>query len=671
MVNNKHLKSSLCQKDLNDYKNTIKDALKLLDKDNLGLIIHGGSFPASNDTDTGFGSPYSSDALEFMQFINDLGFNCIQLGPSGKTKMVEPSPYTSTIFSDNPLFIDLYELTTNEWANILDVEMFHDIVKSNKKRNQSKINYEYAYEKYDMALRKAWNNFKNPESLSSDQKTQINLKKEQFENFKDKAKSWLDNDSLYEVLTKVYDNDYWPVWEGPQSNLDKNLISMLNSDIPSEKEKALARKTELEALEEYEFFKFCQFILYDQKNRISKKSPVSTIADIQVTYSDRDVWAYQNLFLDDYKLGVPPDMFSQCGQTWGFPVINPDLLFEKDPEGNIIKENGLPKLGPAGRLIKIRFDKELSENPGGVRIDHIIGLIDPWIYPEKAKSAKASAGGKRIFSSPEAEEPFKSWAKVPVEAIDEEMNPEKEHKVILEEIDKEAIGRYASIIDIIIQSAKDNNVAFSNIICEDLGSLTNPTIAVLEDRKLSGMRVTQFVDPEDEDHIYRVKNTDPQHWVTPGTHDNDTLISWINSISKEYEKHLDYLKEDLKLNIDNIKDFESARTLLLKAKLAELFASPARNVQVMFMDVFGMQERYNNPGASTEENKNNWVLRLPNNYKEYYFEQLSKDLGLNLAEALLIAIRSKDDEFVNTHEELIKKLEHFADRFKSCLMQTG
>ena len=84
-----------------------------------------------------------------------------------------------------------------------------------------------------------------------------------------------------------------------------------------------------------------------------------------------------------------------------------------------------------------------------------------------------------------------------------------------------------------------------------------------------------------------------------------------------------------------------------------------------------MQERYNNPGASTEENKNNWVLRLPNNYKEYYFEQLSKDLGLNLAEALLIAIRSKDDEFVNTHEELIKKLEHFADRFKSCLMQTG
>jgi hypothetical protein len=41
-----------------------------------------------------------------------------------------------------------------------------------------------------------------------------------------------------------------------------------------------------------------------------------------------------------------------------------------------------------------------NENPGGVRIDHIIGLVDPWVYKNGSKP-KPEEGAGRLFSSPE------------------------------------------------------------------------------------------------------------------------------------------------------------------------------------------------------------------------------------------------------------------------------
>ena len=54
------------------------------------------------------------------------------------------------------------------------------------------------------------------------------------------------------------------------------------------------------------------------------------IADRQVAFSDRDCWAYQSLFLEGWCLGCPPDYFSKDGQAWGFPVINPEKLYNED-----------------------------------------------------------------------------------------------------------------------------------------------------------------------------------------------------------------------------------------------------------------------------------------------------------------------------------------------------
>ena len=101
----------------------IKDALKALGKENLALIIHGSSFPAIDGEDTGFGSFNSEAGHNLIDYASNI-FNALQLGPAGKTKSSDSSPYCGTIFSGNPLFIDLKKLTTKEWGEILSEESF-------------------------------------------------------------------------------------------------------------------------------------------------------------------------------------------------------------------------------------------------------------------------------------------------------------------------------------------------------------------------------------------------------------------------------------------------------------------------------------------------------------------------------------------------------------------
>ena len=83
-----------------DYKLAVRKALRLLGKKNLSLIIHGASFPSIDEQDTGFGSFTSQGARNLVDFTKDI-FSSIQLGPAGKTKSVDSSPYTGTVFSDN------------------------------------------------------------------------------------------------------------------------------------------------------------------------------------------------------------------------------------------------------------------------------------------------------------------------------------------------------------------------------------------------------------------------------------------------------------------------------------------------------------------------------------------------------------------------------------------
>jgi 4-alpha-glucanotransferase len=84
-----------------------------------------------------------------------------------------------------------------------------------------------------------------------------------------------------------------------------------------------------------------------------------------------DVWANQNLFARGASLGAPPDTYAPQGQNWNLPPLNPHKL----------QEDGYRLW--AGLL------RNACEHAGGLRIDHMMGLLRQFWIPE---GAPASAG---------------------------------------------------------------------------------------------------------------------------------------------------------------------------------------------------------------------------------------------------------------------------------------
>lgn len=605
----------------------LKDALKVLGKKQLSLIIHGSSFPDVESEDTAYGTYNSNGAKNLMDFISGV-FTSIQLGPNGKLKSCDSSPYTSTIFSGNPLFIDLKQLTTKEWDNILSEDTFNAIVNENPNKNVNKTSFSYAYKRHDDALNEAYENFLKSEELKK--------RRKQFEIYKHENSSWLDKDALYQALSVEHGNDYWPLWK---SETDKNLCNPKSIEQKMEYAKRI-QEIEEKYQREIDFYKFCQFVLSYQSEETKKyadKKKLKMIADRQVAFSDRDIWAYQQYFLEGWMLGCPPDYFSADGQAWGFPVMNPEVMFNEDGS-----------LGDGGKLMKELFKKMFRENQGGVRIDHIVGLIDPWVYKAGCKP-KIEEGAGRLYSSPEHEF-LKKFAVITEDNLNLEVEADKEQRV--QNLTKAQIKAYGRLIEkIVIAAAKEEGLNKNSIVCEDLGTLTTPVAAVLKEYGLLGMRLTQFVVPEKEDHPYRCKNITEKCWAMVGTHDNKPISMWADSLVNTHEAylHAKSLVEDLFPNCDNKDDIIVKLTqdaeFLAKIKLVEIFASKAENVQIFFTDYFNVKDVYNVPGTSGDVN---WSLRLPNNFKAL--------TPIDLPEILKMAIEARGAEFADKHHKLITQL---------------
>lgn len=616
----------VCTVDKNRVK-TIKKALTALGKKNFVFIMHNGSFPAAAGENTGFGTINSDGGKEFINYAAGL-FDAIQMGPAGKTKKSDSSPYTGTIFSNNPLFIDLKQLTTSKWHKILSEATFNEIVENNPNKGKNRTSYSYITIKQSQAMMEAYKNF-----IKLNDK-QLN---KEFNKYKLENDSWLDKDSLYEAFSLENGSDYWPIWKNKQ---DKNIFNPKSNEEKIEFAKRIDEISKKYA-QEIDEYKFEQFILYKQNletRKLAESKNIKMIADRQVAFSDRDCWAYQSLFLEGWCLGCPPDYFSKDGQAWGFPVVNPEKLFNSDGS-----------LGDAGILMKNLYKKMFHENPGGVRIDHIVGLIDPWVY-KKGKKPMPEQGAGRLYSSPEHEE-LKKYAIAKLEDLDTTLTSDKEKRV--KTLTEEQIKLYGRFIEkIVIAAAKEEGLTKDSIVCEDLGTLTNPVAAVMKDYDLLGMKLTQFTVPTEEDDPYRCKNITPRSWAMIGTHDNQPITVWANSLIHTHEGYLhvknlvddlfseEQDKDSIIVKMTNDADF------LKETKLVELFACKAENIQIFFTDFFNMSETYNVPGTSGDKN---WSLRLPDNYKEMQ--------TINLPLLLKKAIIARGKEFANKNQKLIEELD--------------
>ena len=135
-----------------------------------------------------------------------------------------------------------------------------------------------------------------------------------------------------------------------------------------------------------------------------------------------------------------------------------------------------------------------------------------------------------------------------------------------------------------------------NIIAEDLGTIDEPVRKLLKFTGFPGMKVLQFAfDPESESS-YLPHNIDKNCVVYTGTHDNDTAIGYINSVSEAEAKFVrDYLR---------IGENESFNWAFIKSAMA----TPADTVILQMQDFLGLDNtaRINTPATTV----NNWQWRI-------------------------------------------------------------
>ena len=237
-----------------------------------------------------------------------------------------------------------------------------------------------------------------------------------------------------------------------------------------------------------------------------------------------------------------------------------------------------------------------------------------------------------------------------MEDLDTTLEADKEKRV--KTLTDKQIELYGRLIEkIVIAAAEEEGLDKNAIVCEDLGTLTNPVAAVMKKYQLQGMRLTQFVVPEEAEHPYRCCNIDEATWAMVGTHDNEPIAMWAKSMVNTHEGylHVKNLVEDLYAEVENKDELITRLTkdveFLKFTKLVELFASKAENIQMFFTDFFQIEDVYNRPGTSGDAN---WSLRIPDNFKEL--------TPIDLPEILKQAIISRGSEFAKQNEKLIEEL---------------
>ena len=439
-------------KQMKVYTKSVNQGLELLGKQ-VDLILHNASAPAVSSENTGIGSLFSRTVVsKLFPFLKEHGISGIQQEPNGLRKAMDNSPYAPESSAKNIFMIPLEKLASDEYNNILSKETFNKVVANNPDKNN--VDYDYVRKSYNMALREAFNNGKNSA---------------EFTEFKQQSEAKYEQSAIFHLLNELNAGKKW-------SALDAHLYST------ADKTAAAKRINELKTQykNDYDFYIFNQMILEKENkksNELAKKTGIKIIGDSPVAQTAVDEWVNQKLFLKGKAIGCPPDYFSKDGQRWGFKYYDPEKIFNKDGS-----------LGEAGEVLKKKYEDYFASFPGGIRIDHVIGLIDPFIYTTSAKKMTPQNSG-RIYS---------------VEG----------------KYQKHSLDEYAMLLTkIIIPAAEKYGLDKSSIICEDLGDATKPVQEIMKKLELSGISVTQF------DH--RGATTPAKNTIMIGSHDNQSFLEYV------------------------------------------------------------------------------------------------------------------------------------------------
>ena len=335
--------------------------------------------------------------------------------------------------------------------------------------------------------------------------------------------------------------------------------------------------------------------------KYEKQTDILYIADLQVHIP----FEKSKFFLKDFSLGSPADQFFEKQRNWHFKIFNPKFLFNKDGS-----------LGPAGKAWYDVIDKEMQNARGGLRVDHYIGFVNPFVISEKNPDVFG-----RLYSSPEIPElaPF----------------VKKDFADITKKI--------------LLAAAKKNGLKTSDIYVEDLGARPEQLDEVMHKCGLGRLLIAQFWDTNDENHLYHLSKALKTDVACLDTHDLPSIQTFFKTMSENERRAFAVgLAKDLRFNYnDALCDIAQ----LVRMQWGALLASPAKRVQAFFTSWTGQKGQYNDP-----KHPDKWTLRCDENFDRLYFENLAKGMAYNPFDAICLAIYARGDEFYHQNEALTHQL---------------
>jgi 4-alpha-glucanotransferase len=305
-----------------------------------------------------------------------------------------------------------------------------------------------------------------------------------------------------------------------------------------------------------EFESFVQYVFDRQWRELRQYASslgVGIIGDIPIFVSmdSSDVWAQQHLFeLDDRGraidvAGVPPDYFSESGQRWGNP------LYRWDQHQH------------SGYAWWIRRFQKVLEWCDLIRVDHFRGFESYYAIPAEYPDAKIG-----------------QWRDGPRHAFFQTIAA--------------GLGRHPG------QELP--------VIAEDLGFIT-PEVHQLRDAfGFPGMRILQFGFGDGSAASLDLPHNYPRHCVAyTGTHDNDTVVGWFESVaggaSTRSQEQIDREKAFALRYLDcTANEIHRAMTRAIWRSVACIAITPVQDLLGL-----GAPARMNVPGTT----QGNWIWRCP------------------------------------------------------------
>jgi 4-alpha-glucanotransferase len=547
-------------------------------------------FSIRTENDLGIGD--TEGVHQMIDWCHKHGISMLQVLPINETSD-DNSPYNaiSSMALDPTTIVispdQIPDLTATKFKEIAKTELLKELrVGPVKYTRVKQLKRSLLRAAFDTFLAKHWN--KKSE------------RGEAFRAFLAENGDWISDYSMFRVLMEDYHD--WPTWdEWPLDRQNPKKAWSWFLSLPTMQRDEYA--------ERILFCAYVQWIAYDQWMKVKEhgtQSKVYLMGDIPfgVNRYSSDVWGNRAIFDLDWSGGCPPernfkvDPFTEkWGQNWGIPLYKWDVSRERKHDWWRIR---------CGNIHKV-FHL--------FRIDHVLGFFRIYSFPWQPKyndkflplteeEAAKQTGGRLPHFQPYADD-------TPEGAKFDEKQGEE-------------------LLAMVLEAAGDTAV-----VAEDLGVVPPYVPISLERLKIPGYKIPHFL--REKDHSFVDGKTYPRlSLATPATHDHDPIAKMWRELwekvdagkqspdgnaryqseeaCKELKRWMKYCGADSQEPPREFND--QIHQLILRGVLN----SNSWLAVFMITDVFGMEGRFNVPGAVSE---GNWSYRL-----EKTVAELDKDPNL-------------------------------------------